>query len=317
MKNLLATLATVAVGTTIIVPLQANNLTISDREQNCQLIDLPQQKSDIFAFGEFQQELYLGMANGYLAKMNSNGQITELPRQSGPGDEPGDVDFKLISSFKEYQGEFYFVARTQLAKISATGEIQVLYQFPFYSELGKLEIFNNELYFSYFSLTDYSTLWKITNTGQLVAVFDYQAGDVPSGIKTFNNHLYISTALGSLSKLDQSGQITRIADQGLGIMNFIEFKQELYLGSMNGSLFKLDTTDHITKIIDRDFLFVNSVLIVYNDELLLANNEKLEKLTKDNKIEVVLTAKDSIEALSIFNGELYLGMDQGYFAKLI
>lgn len=316
MKNLLATLATVALGTTAIVPLQVNSLAISSKQESYQLIDLPQQKSDIFAFGTFQQELYLGMADGYFAKMDGKGQITNLPRQSGPGEEPGDVDFKIISSLKEYQGELYFVAGTQLAKVTATGDIKVLYQFPFYSELGKLEIFNNELYFSYFSIEDYSSLMKITNNGRIVKVFNYQAGDVPTAIKSFNNHLYIATALGTLSKLAENGEVTKIANEGLDIMNFVAFKQELYLSSMSGTIFKLDPADQITKVIDRDLFFGNSALVVYHDELLLANDKKLEKLTSDNSIVTMLTAKDAIEALAVFNDELYLGMDQGYFAKL-
>ncbi|MGL5268322.1 MAG: hypothetical protein ACRC8P_00910, partial [Spiroplasma sp.] len=70
------------------------------------------------------------------------------------------------------------------------------------------------------------------------------------------------------------------------------------------------------EVIKRNLSFGANDLVVFQNELYIGTLNKLEKLTKDNKIETVVEFKKSISALGEYNNRLYIGLSGGYFAKL-
>ncbi|MGL5268352.1 MAG: hypothetical protein ACRC8P_01060, partial [Spiroplasma sp.] len=281
-----------------------------------QLVELEKQKETIFSLAEYQKKLYIGMHQNYLAKMNSDGKVTQIPLEDAGKTQNN------IMVMKKFNGAFYLADTTELLEMNSNGEIKKIYEVDENEFIKSLEVFNNELYFIVPSLMGENRLMKMDSKGKVSKVLDFAHNFILSDLKTFNNHLYfvMSDILHGGSQIDaididgEISQITTIEDNR--VEHLIEFNNKLYICLDNGSLFTIDANDEIEVVIKRNVAYGPNVLIVFQNELYLGTLYKLEKLTKDNKIETVAELMWGINALATFNNELYIGMNGGYFAKL-
>lgn len=280
------------------------------------LVELEKQKEDILSLAKYKDKLYIGMKYDYLSKINSDGKITQIPVKG-----EGEVD-KFITLMKEFKDNLYLANSNELLELKPNDEINKIFGADEFAVIQFLEVFNDEFYFTVALLEDYSSLMKIDSNGNFTKVLDFPVGFLPSNLKTFNNHLYyaISDTFNGDSKIntiDSNGEKKEIAVmKGKTIEHLIEFKNSLYICLDDGSLFTINANGEVKEVIKRNLTWGSDAQVVFQNELYLANSKKLEKLTEDNKIETVVEVTKDIKALATFNDELYIGMYDGYFAKL-
>lgn len=299
-------------------PLQVNTnpgiVTNEISENNYQLVELEKQQKPISDLTEYNNELYIGMFQGHLAKMNSEGGITQIKAAPTAG-------HKGYMYMKEFNHSLYLTTNTQLVKMTSNEQFSTVLDVPSNASFSFLEVFNNELYTTFSSLNEYSSLIKITANGDINRVLNFEGATFPLSMKVFNKHLYFASwnqhSGTTLLKIDSEGQIKQTIALDFEIEKLIEFNNHLYLFIDNGSIYTINTNDEMKRIKQKNSSFDPTAFIVFKDELYLGSN-KLEKITKDNSIKVIrnIEIKSNIESFTIYNNELYLGMYSGDFAKI-
>lgn len=282
-------------------------------ESNYQVVELEKQRKPISDLTEYNNELYIAMFQGHLAKMNAEGKVTQIQ----------EVPIAANSGYmymKEFNSSLYLTTNTQLLQMAPSGQFNKILDLPKISSLAFLEVFNNELYTTFSSLNTHSSLIKIGANNSISEVLSFEGDTFPSAMKVFNNYLYYASWNSDgtkLMKIDSEGTIINTITLDFEIENLIEFNNHLYIFIENGSIYAIDTNDEIKRIKYKSSSFDPTAFIVYKDELYLGSN-RLEKLTKDNEIKVLrnIEIKSNIESFSIYNDELYLGMYGGDFVKL-
>lgn len=297
-------------------PLQVNtNPEIVENkisENNYQVVELEKQKKPISDLTEYNNELYIAMFQGHLAKMNSEGKITQI--QEVPAVNSG------YMYMKEFNNSLYLTTNTQILQMTPSGQFNKILDLSKISSLAFLEVFNNELYITFSSLNTHSSLIKIDTNNNISEVLNFEGDIFPSAMKVFNNYLYYASWSPDgtkLVKIDSEGKIINTITLEFEIENLIEFNNHLYIFIENGSIYTIDANDEIKRIKYKNSAFDPTAFIVFKDELYLGSN-RLEKLTKDNEIKIIqnIGIKSNIESFSIYNDELYLGMYGGDFIKL-
>ncbi|MGL5268637.1 MAG: hypothetical protein ACRC8P_02590, partial [Spiroplasma sp.] len=245
-----------------------------------QLVELEKQKETILSLAKYDGELYIGTLKGYLAKMNSDGKVTQIPVKNE------DETDKNIMVMKEFNGAFYLANTNELLEMKSNGEIKKIYKLNDFEFIKSLEVFNNKLYFIVSSLKGDNRLMTMDSKGEFSKVLNF-VRDVVLNLKTFNNHLYFVTS----SILRDTTMIYTINIDGEGDIDgemiesiegrvdyLIEFNNKLYICLSNGSLFTINTNDEIKEVIKRNLSFGANDLVVFQNELYIGTLNKLEKL---------------------------------------
>lgn len=254
-------------------------------------------KERVTSLTVFNDELYISMSKGYLAKIDKNEKVKYL------------IDEEYVAApgkLKEFNNQLYSFSLGKILIFNKDGVMKELKNETFSDDVDVATLFNDFLYLALSTGRIYK-IDKNNNITLLKLPISYTA--YIQSMVVFNNQLYISRADGKIFKIDKNENYTEVLIlPSKNAINMVVFNNYLYIEILDTlTLYKLNEEETVVNTIS---LFgAANTFTTLNDNLYFGGptNTLLWQLNKNDELTAI---NENYFATNVgiqgFNNKIYL-----------